>query len=169
MDIRIVDDFLPPTILYDAVDFINDSKWSLKVTSTPSSPRTFWGIDLSEDELFTKTIFEKINESFGMKFELLRVMANGHMQGSDGSYHRDDVDDCTYTFLLYLSDINEYNVDEIGGHTLFRDSNDKKIIAVEPLLNRGVLFDSKLEHRGLSPYRTSDVFRIAVAYKLKSI
>ena len=60
-------------------------------------------------------------------------------------------------------------IQETGGHTLFRDSNDKKIIAVEPLLNRGVLFDSKLEHRGLSPYRNSNVFRIAIAYKFKLI
>ena len=75
-------------------------------------------------------LFEKIKETYGMNFELLRITANGSMQGSDGGYHTDDSIDNTFTFLLYLSDINEYNVDDVGGHTLFRDRNDKKIIAV---------------------------------------
>jgi len=167
MDIRIIDDFLPPEIVYDAAAFINSSAWNLGVVSDYISQQKIWGIkDLCKNELFSKTIFEKIKETYGMNFELLRITANGSMQGSDGGYHTDDSIDNTFTFLLYLSDINEYNVDDVGGHTLFRDRNDKKIIAVEPLFNRGILFDSKLEHRGLAPYRTSNVFRMSIAYKL---
>ena len=94
-----------------------------------------------------------------------QVYANGQTYGQDGGFHIDDDRDGHYTFILYLSDIRPENVNTIGGYTEFKFKNG--VHAIEPILNRGVFFDSKLLHRGLAPSRGSNILRISVAFKIQ--
>ena len=93
--------------------------------------------------------------------------ANGQTFGQDGSFHQDHLDDNAYTLLIYISDITEENVENIGGFTHFK--RDGKIINVEPYKKRGLFFKSNLFHRGMAPYRLSDLLRVTLAIKVVEV
>ena len=63
------------------------------------------------------------------------------------------------TFCYY---INTENAE--FGHLYIKLPNEKKIISIEPVTNRGVFFPATYIHRG-SSYETNDV-RTCVAWKL---
>ena len=70
-----------------------------------------------------------------------------------------------WTVILYVSDINRDNVEEIQGHTQIR-MDDNKIISIEPFKNRLIIFDSSRQHRGLGP-SIPGFLRISITFKLK--
>jgi hypothetical protein len=162
--IQKVDNFLDESELKKAMSTVSKLKWEFNGTSTPSGA-TFWNADLMHYTFFSEHIFNKIEKRFEKDFKLLRVYANGQTYGQDGGFHIDDDRDGHYTFILYLSDIRPENVNTIGGYTEFKFKNG--VHAIEPILNRGVFFDSKLIHRGLAPSRGSNILRISVAFKIQ--
>lgn len=163
--IKIFDNFLEEDDLEKAIRIVSRSKWGFTQKSEQSEGYTFWAMDLDNEPFYYNYILAKIHEITGKKFELLRVYANGHTYAIDGSFHTDDSRDDCYTFLLYLSNITKDNVDVIGGYTDFKFKNG--VHSIEPILNRGVLFNSNILHRGLGPLRQPDILRITVAFKLK--
>lgn len=165
-DIQVVDNFLTQKELHEAGFIVDNLKWNFGHVSVASGFK-FWVCNLSDNDFFSKYIFQKIEKYFGKKFEINRVYANGQTYGLDGSYHTDDERDDCYTFLMYLSDINHKNVDEVDGHTLFK--YDKRVISIEPILNRCVLFKSNILHKGMAPSRKANMLRITVAFKLREI
>ena len=112
-------------------------------------------------------IFHKIESYFKKKFTLDNVYANGQTYGQDGIYHTDDDNDDAYTFLLYISGITSDNVHIVDGYTLFKD--DDKVVCIEPILNRGVLFKSNILHKGMGPSRSANMLRVSIAFKLREI
>lgn len=163
MFIDVKDNFLSDEDLMTAKERIESLPWRFGQASKPNTPM-FWLIDLKDEYFFTHVILKKINEKYCRNFELLRISANGQTYGLDGTFHQDDTSEDAYTFLLYLSDITPENVDVIGGFTQFRTN--EQILNVEPYINRGVLFNSKIHHRGMAPSRESYILRISIAYKL---
>ena len=164
--LKIYENFLKDDELETAMDIMKDVNWKYTNMTRPNTPR-FWIADLYDEPFFRDIIFGKIQEKTGRKFELNRVYANGQTFAQDGSYHTDHKDEGMCTFILYLSLINRDNIDIINGYTQFKINN--KVINVEPYLNRGILFNSNIVHRGLAPSRNTDILRVSVAFKLKEI
>lgn len=164
--IDIFDNFLNESELEQFLNAILSVNWKYSGRSSDNTPR-FWNADLSRELFLTTNIFSKIQEKTKRRFKLERVYANGQTYGQDGSFHIDDTRDNTYTFILYASSILPSNVDIVGGFTQFK--MDKTILNVEPYINRGVFFDSRIYHRGLAPTRYTDTLRISVAFKLVEI
>ena len=171
--LKIFNEFLDRGEAYETLEYFNEGfnkGWQFTgYSQAPSRRPTFWHMKLSDEKLFNERIFKKIESKTNKRFTLLDVYANGQTNGQDGSWHVDDIQDGTYTFLLYMTYnpiIESTNYNTIGGYTGF--SINGLIINVEPFTNRGVLFRSNIIHRGLAPQKPN-IFRISIAYKLKEI
>jgi len=165
--IKAFNDFLSEDELERATKVISENAWIYGGISNieTENDTKFFMMKLGDEPLFTDTIFNKIKEVTGIpELKIERVYANGQTPGLDGSYHTDSTRHGCYTFLLYLSDITEDNVDEIRGHTEFKINN--KVFAVEPIKNKGIFFKSDILHRGMGPSIRSNILRITLAYKL---
>jgi len=165
-DIQVVDNFLSTEELNKVLHKSENFHWRYGHSSTVNSIK-FWHCNLGNDEFFTTHILKKIEGCFKQRFIIDRVYANGQTYGMDGAYHTDDDDDDAYTFLMYVSDITQKNINTDDGHTLFK--KDDRIVCIEPILNRGVLFKSNILHKGMSPSRSANMLRITIAFKLKEI
>ena len=183
-DITIFDNFLSDDLLQDTLKFIippsrnsppsiERGNWQYTGSSYGASSGigvTFWVMKLQHFTLFTNTILKVIESKSCKRFELLDVYANGQTIGQDGSWHVDNDEPDTYTFLLYMSYlpdiIDSTNYKMFGGCTKFKLN--RMITDVEPITNRGVLFSSKVIHAGLGP-KLANVLRVSIAYKLKEI
>tara|TARA_B110000285_G_C14939559_1_gene521327 strand:+ start:255 stop:758 length:504 start_codon:yes stop_codon:yes gene_type:complete len=161
--IKVIDDILPDNLLKNAMSMLENLPWYYGHRSRPGDIK-FWISVLDDRPFFTNTIYEMIKPHLNGNFKLVTVYANGQTYGLDGAYHFDSEDDDTYTFLLYLNDINRDNVEKIGGHILFKEGDTIK--SIEPILNRGVFFRSTVRHRGLAPSRLSNILRTSIAFKL---
>tara|TARA_R110001606_G_scaffold34787_1_gene102141 strand:+ start:1582 stop:2121 length:540 start_codon:yes stop_codon:yes gene_type:complete len=175
--LKIFNEFLDRDEAYETLNYFSRNfnkgwdPWVAEVQSpTGYVPgNAFWRMKLSDEKLFSERILKKIESKTNKRFTLLDVYANGQTNGQDGSWHVDDSQDGTYTFLLYMTYnpiIESTNYNTIGGYTGF--SINGLIINVEPFTNRGVLFRSNIIHRGLAPQKPN-IFRISIAYKLKEI
>ena len=165
-DIQVVDNFLSTEELNKVLHKSENFHWRYGHSSTGNGIK-FWNCDLKDDEFFSTHIFKKIEKCFKKKFIINRVYANGQTYGLDGAYHIDDDDIDTYTFLLYISNITKENVKSFDGYTLFK--KDDRIVCVEPIFNRCVLFKSNILHKGMAPSRNTNMLRISIAFKLKEI
>lgn len=165
-DIQVVDNFLSTEELNKVLHKSENFHWKYGHSSKPVGIK-FWNCKLNDDEFFKTHILKKIEKCFKKKFIIKRVYANGQTYGLDGDYHIDDSDIDTYTFLLYVSNITKENVNSFDGYTLFKKDN--KVICVEPILNRCVLFKSNILHKAMAPSRSANMLRITIAFKLIEI
>lgn len=172
-NIKVYDNFLTNEELNECLKIINSSKWTfghLSNTLTQCNFNVpFWSIDLKHEDFFSVYLKEVIEKHFLKKFTLTRVYANGQTFGQDGSYHIDDDSSNTYTFCLYLSNIEEIDLYAAGGHLMIKIPNEKYNICYEPVFNRGIFFPSNYLHKSNSFSRFVMDLRIVVAWKLKEI
>jgi hypothetical protein len=122
---------------------------------------SFWNLPLNDNKFFTEYLFNKLQEKVGIKFDLVRVYANGQTYGLSGSAHKDDERDGAKTFLVYVNPIWDVHW---AGNTVFYD--DKEAVQSVPMPNKAILFDSAITHFGLEPSRHCNELRVTVAYKL---
>jgi Rps23 Pro-64 3,4-dihydroxylase Tpa1-like proline 4-hydroxylase len=149
---------------------VENEQWTAKGSSGPSAHNNikFLYMDLSKYDLFTSYFLGKIRNLTGKNFILDRVYANGQWYGSDGSWHQDSAVPNTWTFLYYMNDIDEGDLDAYGGCTEFRE-DDITIKGFKPLSNSAIIFNSNLFHRGMSPSRFCADMRVTIAWKLTEI
>lgn len=164
---NIYDDFLTKDELSRIEKYFERPIWKFGHSSTDSDnlPQQWFVASLNHLPVFTRILKEKIETLVGSKYSLLRVYANGQTILNGGSWHQDADKSDHFTALLYISDINKHNVEQIHGHTEFR-TKDGLSISVEPLKNRLVVFDSSIFHRGNAPI-VPGFLRISIAWKLK--
>jgi hypothetical protein len=169
--IHVVDNFLEKDDLEKAMHAIKNVKWSFghKSNRAQSSETPFWSCSLNDDPLFTDLLLTVIQKTFHRRFKINRVYVNGQSFGQDGSYHIDDAEEDCYSFVLYLHDIFESDVELAGGHIYFKLPDVKYKICYEPILNRGILFPSNYIHRACSFSRYIMELRTCAAWKLKEI
>jgi len=133
--------------------------WSPEGSSTGQGMK-FMYKNLGDHDIFVRRIFDKICTVSQKSFQMKRVYANGQDTGKDGDWHTDDTSENTWTFLLYM------NAFEEGGETEFRNS--QCVVRQKAVTNLALLFDSRIEHRGLAP-TTGNETRITVAWKLLEV
>jgi len=169
--IIVIDDFLEKDELQKAIEIIKNIRWEFghKSNSSKSYETPFWSSSLNENTFFTDYVFNIIQKTFNKKLKINRVYANGQTFGQDGAYHTDDNDETCYTFVLYLHEIDEADVELAGGHIYFKIPDLKYKICYEPLLNRGIFFPSYYIHKACSFSRYIMNLRTCVSFKLKEI
>jgi hypothetical protein len=148
---------------------IDSGEWTARGSSGNSkSPIKFLYMDLMNNEFFSKTLFDRVQNIIGCRMQLDRVYANGQWYGLDGSWHQDNSDPKAWTFLIYLNEISDGDLDSYKGTTDFRES-DFAFKSIMPTSNSGLLFMSNLFHRGMGPSRYSPDMRVTVAWKLREL
>ena len=168
--IIVQDNFLSDEEMQNCLNIIESNTWrwghssSGKLSDTP-----FWSMELVDNEYFSKVITPIIEKQFSKKFKILRLYANAHTYGQDGSYHTDSDKPNDYTFCLYFSNITKENIETAGGHLFFKLPDIKYKICYEPIFNRGIFFPSNYIHKASSFTRYIMDLRICVAWKLEEI
>jgi hypothetical protein len=111
-------------------------------------------------------IKEKIEQLFSKKFNLDRHYMHIQEFGKDGGYHVDTDLPNTYTFCLYISDINAEDYEFANGDFLIKIPNTKYILCVEPRNNTGLFFPSTYLHKGMAYNRFFGEKRLCITWKL---
>jgi len=168
-NIKIFDDFLNKDDLQILTSILSSNNWEYghisigrEMVDTP-----FWSLDLNQEVFFNEYIKDKIETYFSTKFQLNRVYANGQTYGQNGSYHIDNSSENTFTFCLYVNNVENVGIETAGGHLYIKVPNEKIIFAIEPYHNRGVLFPSNYFHKGCAFNRYITTMRICIAWKLQ--
>jgi Rps23 Pro-64 3,4-dihydroxylase Tpa1-like proline 4-hydroxylase len=146
-----------------AQEFIEQGTWTTKGNSGGNSPVNFLYMNLENNKFFSEYLRDKILALTGRQSKLDRVYANGQYHGLDGSFHQDNKNDGTWTFLLYLTEIEQSQLDEFHGTTEIKMGD--RIVSFQPETNSAILFPSQAWHRGRAPSRFFPGLRITVAWK----
>jgi hypothetical protein len=177
--IIIIDDFFSEDIIKELTFKINKFSWNCECYSRPYQDRnisySIWCVQLYDDIFFSNYLNAIIINKIKKPLVLSRVMAIAQPFGYDICYHTDhskknkllydngqDVDSNEYTFCLYL---NYNNTDECGGNINFKIPNEKYIISIEPIFNRGIFFPAYLLHSPRSFDRSYLNPRLCVTWK----
>lgn len=137
------------------VKAMDSTKWSGHSSNPESSSTFFNSVSFNDDPMFTDVLFRRIHDLTNKCFILNRVYANIQTAGQNGDFHQDDDSPNTWTFLLYMNSFSR------GGETEFKTD---KIHVQQPVRNMGILFDSRIFHRGKGP--VGDGTRVTIAWKL---
>jgi Rps23 Pro-64 3,4-dihydroxylase Tpa1-like proline 4-hydroxylase len=171
-NIHIIENFLSSDELITAHQIINSSKWEYGHKSNTENPLStpFMIIKLIDIPFFAQHLKEKIELICNKTLQLDRVYANGQVFGQNGSFHQDNEAPNTLTFCLYLAQIDDHILDEIGGEIMLKLPNNPKFnVCVQPKYNRGVIFPSNYYHKGMAFSRYVQNLRVCVAWKFTII
>jgi predicted 2-oxoglutarate/Fe(II)-dependent dioxygenase YbiX len=159
-------DFLNITEFNKVKSIIENGKWSAGGASgNPTSDVKFLYMDLQHEQLLREVLLRKIEMVTNKKFNLDRVYANGQWHALDGSWHQDNTQEKTWTFIVYMNEIEPADLDKFGGCTDFKEDETTNK-SYKPVPNSALLFPSWLFHRGSGPSRFFTNMRITVAWKL---
>ena len=163
--IIIYDDFFTEIDLKKIKDFC-DNNWLCKCMCSPNTDETkdtpFWRKEYMEEHLFNNYLKEIIQDKLQKKMFLKRIYSVGQTYGQNSNFHPDDQALNSYTFCFY---INEFYDKTPDGYYYVKIPNEKHIIAIEPINNRGVLFPAHYIHKGTGFNRFSNDLRICIAWK----
>jgi hypothetical protein len=161
-NIKIIDDFFSDDILIEIKNFIINADWqsgNTEIILSDHWDRPFYKIDLNNNIFFSNFLLKIIEKKINKKIALERVNLYGQNCYQYTVFHIDNYHENRITFCYY---INNKNVE--FGDLYIKLPNEKKIICIEPITNRGVFFPGTYIHRG-SSYETNDL-RICIAWKL---
>lgn len=167
----IVENYLNDEDILEVNEIIErEGSWKYTGFSDDKNPHgtKFWYMDLLDTfPEFVDKHLRRIENIFNKKFKVNIAYINGHTYGQDGSFHQDDIEPGTYTFLIYSTpSVDETNTLQVGGLTEFWMGSE--LVKVEPIFRRAILFDSRIKHRGTAPY-IKNILRTTIAFKLKLV
>ena len=160
--IKIIDDFFPNDILIEIKNLIKNADWqniNTEIILSDHSNRPFYKIDLNNNVFYTNFLLKIIENKLNKKIGLERVNLFGYNYCQHNVFHFDSDCENKITFCYY---INTENAE--FGDLHIKLPNEKKIISIEPVTNRGVFFPARYIHRGTS--HTTNDLRTCVAWKL---
>jgi hypothetical protein len=158
--IKIIDNFLTEEE-YNLVKTVeNESGYKLESDGIVDTICTGMSLDLFNGTPIYKIFSDKLKTSFDeiKNLNIYRMYVN-HFAPLEWPYYHTDTEDFGYTCLYYLNDLWEIND---GGETHFYIDNE--IIAIPPIPNRVVCFDSTILHKATS-FRNKHRFTVAIKYK----
>ena len=147
-----------------------------------------------ETPFFIKYILQKIEKKYNKKLEIKPSSTNlqyrnyiqNQTYGKNGEYHIDSREENTYTFCLYIHNIDklfknllnknhnhilnpEEIVEHTGGEFFIKIPDRKEIICIEPVSNRGIFFPSGYKHNGSGFNRFYPNYRYCLVWQLREI
>ena len=171
--IQIFDDFFTEEELNKILDFFDNAKWNCLCHTRPNvditTDKPFWRYELENEPLFAEYLNEVVAKKiFKKKNKLDRMYSVGQMYGQDSNYHPDNSSENTYTFCFYIN--TERVVEEdAGGYFFLKVPGNNYKVAIDPKMNRGVLFPSRYYHKGTGFNILNSKFRICIAWKFEII
>lgn len=165
--IEIIDNFFSENVIMDIISFFKDTEWfsqCLKSMERNDIDKPYWRKDLNDIPFFNEYMKTLISEKFKKKMSIRRVYATSQTYEQSGKYHVDDNTQNAYTFVLYI--IDEKVIDHNDGYFYIKPLNSNKVLSIEPLNNRGILFPSNSRHRGVGFSRLNNNLRICISWKL---
>jgi hypothetical protein len=154
---------------------INRGRWALNGQSAIKGEKgykeynpLFWCNDIFYTD--AKILFtNKLSAGLNNEIQLKNLYVNGQAHGQCGDWHTDTLeenkDETNFFTLVYF--YKEW-LPEYGGHLLIKETNGV-VTSYLPEFNKGVLFNSTLEHIGLEPTAHCKTQRESIACKFKII
>ena len=149
-NIEIFDYFLSENDLKYIKTFVKKSSQKYGHTSghRDSTVNVFFSHFISDD--FINIYLKNKIENYAKKeFILNRSYFHSQSFGLDGMYHTDSINADSRTFCLYINNIDENEIEHMGGEFLIK-TNESHIICVAPKNNRGILFPGNFLHKGMA-------------------
>jgi len=164
-NIKIIDDFFNEHDLKKINDHIKEINWMCQCHYKPNVDKyadsPYWKYNLDHEEFFSIYLKKIIEKQYNSTFVLNRVYLIGQDYEQFGNYHYDSLRKDEYTFCLYLNNLSENS----GGYFYYKDYIKKYTICIEPIMNRGVLFKSKIIHKGTGFNRLENKIRLCITWK----
>ena len=119
-----------------------------------------------DDDFFLTYLKQKIEDAVHKKFILNRNYMHIQTSGLDGCFHTDDDRDDSYTFCLYITDLDNDTIDLSSGELFIKIPNKKHIVLYEPYNNRGIFFKASYLHKGNAYNFQNKYRRLCITWKL---
>ena len=178
-NISIFDDFLNDDELKILLNIIDNKLWGYGHSSGGNIELVntkFFKTD-NLDYFFLDVIKPKLDELYLKIFPLKKGFlylkrSYMHIQtfGQDGAYHIDGFknnDEKIYTFCLYITSLNDEDLEKYGGDFLIKLPNSKSIISIITKMNRCILFPSEYVHKGNAYDRFISDKRLCLTWKVE--
>jgi hypothetical protein len=164
--IHIFDNFLDDNELFN-INLLINKNYGYGHTSGNKEKfeNKFFSI-FNNEAFFLETLFEKIQKKINKKLKLNRHYMHIQTFGLDGSYHTDDDDPNSCTFCIYFTNIDNKKIENASGDFLIKIPNEKHIICIETINNRGVFFPGNWMHKGIGYNKNFSDLRICITWKL---
>jgi hypothetical protein len=168
--ILIMDNFLNECDLKTLLEIINIKKYTADHNSGYRELiiTSFFSVFNTED-FFVVHLKKIIEEKLNRKFILNRHYMHVQTFGLDGGYHTDDNGDDKFTFCLYITQLNNDEIEEAGGDFLIKIPNTDTILSIDTFSNRGLFFPSTYFHKGLAYSKNYSEMRLCITWKFKEI
>jgi hypothetical protein len=169
-NIHIIDDFLNETELKIVSTSLEDYTWHYGHSSGKRelvNEKFFANYD--KEDFYLKYIKEKIENYAKMPLNINRFYRHVQTFGQNGSYHIDAIGSNKYTFCLYITDVNDNEIENAGGDFLIKIPDSKAIVSVATKNNRGILFPSSLYHKGLAYNCGFNQKRTCITWKFETL
>lgn len=176
--IGVHDDIIPRELLDALNDLFALTGWRPDVHSNVQVPQnSHWRIDFSPEvrlnrndvtdalHPLVKEIWQIVQKRLMPEHEIpLRVYANAHYYGNDGSPHKDSEFVEDQTVIIYM--MPEWDPRLWGGETMIW-SGDELVAAVAPKYGRCVSFPGVMWHGGRAPTRICQSLRKVMVFKAR--
>lgn len=116
------------------------------------------------DKFINVEILNKIKLITKMNLKLVRNYFHIQTYGLDGMFHEDSMNENSYTFCIYLNEIEENS----GGEFYIKLPETKHIICIETKYNSGIFFPATYLHKGNAYNRNVTKPRHCITWKLES-
>ena len=170
-NIYIFDNFLEKDELEYVLEYVNSTTcWKFGHSSGISENiQTIFFSVMDLSDYFSEYLRKKIENIVSKKLILNRNYMHIQTFGQDGCYHTDSNEQNTYTFCIYLTQINDKCIEESNGEFFIKIPNNNYILSIDTYCNRGVFFPSTYLHKGMAYNRHHFEKRLCITWKLKEI
>lgn len=170
-NIHIFDNFLNEQELHIILDMIKKKMWKYGHSSgtiiEKIENKFFAGYDIGD--FCNEYIKSKIENILNKQFILDRNYMHLQPYEMNGAYHIDSEKENTYSFCIYITSIENDDIENANGDFLLKIPNSDIIICINTNMNRGVFFPSTYLHKGLAYNRFYKEDRICIAWKFTEI
>jgi len=171
-NIYIFDHFLDTSELEHIKQFIKSSVWKYGHSNgLRETLDTKYFSNYYTDNFISDYVRSKIERIIPKKLKITRNYLQIQEFGENGGYHIDtDISNKnTYTFTIYITDLEDEYIEEANGDFLLKLPNEKHIVSIDTYCNRGILFPSNYVHKGMAYTRKFTNKRVCVAWKFEEI
>lgn len=169
-NIEIIDNFLTDVELNKLLNYLSNKYYKYGHTSGHHEiyAPDFFSV-YNNENFFIDYLFNKINSNFNNKYRLITHYMHIQTFGIDGSFHIDTNDINSFTFCLYITNISNTDMDIFGGDLLIKIPNNQKILCINAINNRGVIFPSYYYHKGMAYNILCEYPRLCLTWKMQLI
>ena len=177
-DVQIIDNFLNDDELNKLIKILQFKKWSYYHSSGGYEiiDNKFFA-SYNEEKFFSEYIKLKLEKIIKKKVVLLRNYMHIQTYGQDGGYHIDCKSNLDseknnnkfLTFCLYITNLTSELLDKAGGDFYIKIPNNKYIISIKTIMNRGIVFPSLYFHKGNAYSSNFSDKRLCLTWKMEII